>query len=166
VHPERNSPLAKTWLIAAFALILSACSAGADKSAAEAEVRRFHQMFDAGRYAEIYRQAAPEFRQSSSEEVAVNFMRSIHERLGPVRSTAQQGWRVNLVSGGNIVILSYQTEFARARGVETFTYRVSGASAQLMGYHASSPVLTIAPPPPPVTLEENAAASRVEPARR
>jgi hypothetical protein len=158
--------LPKLFLIAALALVLSACSAGADKSAAEAGVERFHEMFDAGRYAEIYRQAAPEFRQSSPEAGAVNFMRTVHERLGLVRSTVQQGWRVNFVQGGNVVILSYQTEFERAHGVETFTFRVNGASAQLIGYHASSPVLTLTPSPPPVSLGENRAAPRDEPARR
>jgi len=135
-------------------MLIGACSASADKEAAERGVVSFHRMFDAGRYSEIYRQAAPEFRHGAPEEAAVNFMRSVHERLGEVRRTTEQGWRVNFVGGGNVVALSNQTEFALARGVETFTFRVNGGSAKLIGYHVDSPTLTDLPSRPPVRIEE------------
>ena len=95
-------------------------------------------MLDAGRYHDIYAGAANEFRQSGSEQAATRFLAMVHDRLGPVRRADQRGWRVNFATGGNVVSLSYSTQFASGRGTEDFVFRVRGGSPVLVGYHINS----------------------------
>jgi len=125
----------------AASLALTGCSASRDKSAAEAGVVRFHEMFDDGRYHDIYAGAAAEFRQSASEPAATAEMQRIHDRLGAFRSSQQSGWRVNFGTAGNIVQLSYNSQFASGAGVEDFVFRIEGNAPQLVGYHVNSPAL-------------------------
>jgi hypothetical protein len=127
--------------IIAAALGASGCSAGADRAAAEAGVAQFHRMVEAQRYHEIYTGAADEFRRTASEEEGTRFLQMIHDRLGAVRSTSANGWRVNFTPGGNMVNLSYSTQFASGQGTEDFVFRIAGANAQLVGYHVNSPAL-------------------------
>lgn len=138
----------RIWpLLAALSLGLAGCSAGQDKSAAEGGVQRFREMLGAGRYAEIYRNAGPEFRQNGSEESAVRFFQSVRERLGAVRTANQTGWRVNYGNGGSVTVLNYATEFERGRGTEEFVYRVEAGQPVLIGYHINSNDLMQAAPP-------------------
>jgi len=144
------------WSFGAAALLaLSGCSAGQDKTAAEAGVAQFHRQLQAGDYHEIYRGAAAEFRQSGSENSAVRFLDTVNERLGAVQRANQQNWRVNFTSGGNMVILDYATEFAHGRGVENFVFRVQGGQAKLVGYHINSGDL-ISMPAAPLSQDSNA----------
>jgi hypothetical protein len=122
-------------------LAASGCSAGDDRAAAEAGVAQFRQMMEAGRYHDIYVNAADEFRRSASEEDGTRFLRTIHDRLGAVRSASSTGWRVNLTSGGSTVNLTYDTQFALAAGNEDFVFLIGGANARLAGYHVRSPAL-------------------------
>jgi hypothetical protein len=127
--------------IMAAALAASGCSAGADRAAAEAGVAQFHQMIEAGRYRDIYVNAADEFRRSTTEEDGIRFLRMVHDRLGAVRSTSSTGWRVNFTPGGSTVSLTYATQFVSGAGTEDFVFRIGGASARLAGYHVNSPAL-------------------------
>lgn len=147
----------RTLVLAMLTATLCACSATADKAAAESGVAQFHRMLANGEYDAIYSGAANEFRQSGSRESAVRFLRTVHERLGAMRRIDQQGWRVNFVSGGNIVNMRYATEFARGRGTEDFVFRVNGGSAQLVGYHINSTDLMPTVPDRPEPVETNSA---------
>lgn len=148
VFAKRKGEQMRIWpLLTAVSLGLAGCSAGQDKSAAEAGVQRFREMLGAGRYAEIYRSAGPEFRQNGSEDSAVRFLRSVHDRLGAVRNANQTGWRVNYGSGGSVTVLNYATEFERGRGAEEFVYRVDGGQSVLIGYHINSNDLVQDAPP-------------------
>jgi hypothetical protein len=137
----------KSIVAAALGVAISGCSAGQDKAIGEAGVVQFHQMLDAGRYHDIYAGAANEFRQSGSEQAATRFLAMVHDRLGPVRRADQRGWRVNFMTGGTMVSLSYSTQFASGRGTEDFVFRVRGGSPVLVGYHINSMDLIGAPPP-------------------
>ena len=145
----------KRLLIVALTLLLAACSFAADKNTAEAAVERFHQMVAAGQFEEIYAQATPEFQRAGPRENAIALFREVRDRLGPVRQTSQQGWEVNMVDGGNVVTLTYETQFTQGRGTERFIFRVNGGSAQLLGYNINAPDAPAAPAPAPA--EANAA---------
>ena len=127
--------------IMAAALAVGGCSASRDKNAAEEGVIRFHEMLDAGRYHDIYAGSGTEFRQSGSEQVATETLQRIHDRLGAFRSSHQSGWRVNFGTAGNVVNLTYDTQFASGAGHEDFVFRIGGTKAQLVGYHVNSPAL-------------------------
>ena len=146
----------RMWIVAAAtaATALGGCSASRDKSAAEAGVVRFHEMLDDAHYHDIYAGAAAEFRQSGSEQAAIATLQRVHDRLGAFRSSQQSGWRVNFGTAGNIVRLSYNTQFASGAGAEDFVFRIEGNAPQLVGYHVNSPALNgqaaaaIEPPKP------------------
>jgi hypothetical protein len=135
------------------AAILGGCSAGADKIAAEASVAQFHRMLDTGRYHDIYAVAGPEFRRAASEPESTRFLQTVHERLGRIRGSVEQGWRVNFTTAGNIVNLGYETEFSSGRGNETFVFRVSGGTAQLLSYNINSRDLIVNASPAPGASE-------------
>ena len=137
----------RKWLpIAAFGLALSGCSVSRDKASAETEVAHFHQLLDAGRFHDIYAAAEPEFRATGSEQMAFGVFQMIHDRLGAFRSSHESGWRVNFQPGGNMVHLTYNTQFASAVGAEDFVFRIRGGAARLVGYHVNSPALVGAGP--------------------
>lgn len=125
-------------ILAAASLGLAGCSAGQDKAAAEAGVERFRQALAAGRYAEIYRTSGPDFRTGGSEAQAVQFLQTVNERLGPVRSASQSGWHFNYNNGRSTTKLNYNTEFTRGRGTEEFLFEIAQGRAILIGYHIDS----------------------------
>lgn len=132
-------------MIAAAALIAVAGCAG--KRSAEQAVEQFHQMVDAGRYQEIYRNSDPELKRITSEEQMTAVLSQIHERLGAVRSSQQSSFNINANNGVSRVQLTYNTEFAAGRATENFNYRVEGGQARLAGYHINSANPAGAPPP-------------------
>ena len=50
-------------------------------------------------------------------------------------------WRVNYVPMGTIVSLDYQTEFDDGPATESFSCRIKGKQAELMGYNINSAAL-------------------------
>jgi hypothetical protein len=128
-------------MIFSVGLALGGCSVSQDKASAESGVVHFHDMLDAGRYHDIYIGGEPEFRRTASEAEGVRIFQMVHDRLGPFRSSQPTGWRVNFVAGGNIVNLTYNTQFASASGTEDFVFRIRDGAAHLVGYHVNSPAL-------------------------
>jgi hypothetical protein len=156
---------------AAIVVATAGCSAGQDKSAAEAGVVRFREMLAAQRYDDIHAAADPELQRAGSKESMIRVMRVIRERVGTVRTSELTSWRVNFADGGNLVELQYRTQFSSGPGAEQFMFRVNGSEAKLVAFNYNSPALlealTAAPGPAQRnSSDENAAASRVEPARR
>jgi hypothetical protein len=133
----------KTTAITALALVLAAggCSAGREKGVAESGVAVFHQMLDAGRYHDIYAGADPEYRSTASEQEGTQVLQMVHDRLGAFRSSQEKSWRVNYGTVGNVVNLTYDSQFASGAGTEDFVFRVDGSAAHLVGYHVHSPAL-------------------------
>ena len=128
--------------IIAASLTVGGCSAGADRTKAEAGVAQFRRMIEAERYREIYAGAADEFWRATTEEEGIRFLQMVHDRLGAVRSASSTGWRVNFTPGGSTVNLTYNTQFASGAGTEDFVFRIGGADARLVGYHVNSPALS------------------------
>lgn len=124
-------------LAAAGGLALAGCSAGAEKTAAEAAVTQFHQLLDQGRYSDIYAATAPDFRQATSEAQFTDLLQRVHA-LGNVRAANQSGWEVNYTGSGHMVTLHYTTQYAAAQAREDFIYRVAGGAAALVNYSVSS----------------------------
>jgi hypothetical protein len=89
---------------------------------------------DAGQFDEIYAEAAPELRNANTHDDFVAFLTSFHQRLGNVKDPTETGFNVNWTNSGTQVLLTYQTKFDKAAVRETFTWRVSGGKALLLGY--------------------------------
>jgi hypothetical protein len=120
------------------ALVLGACG-GTD--AAKSGVQAFRDRVNRNAFAEIYRTASPELRQSITEAEFVQFLSAVDRRLGAWQSAPDPARNVTRGTGGHLVRLTYQSQFARGAATEQFAWRIEGASPVLLGYHVSSPLL-------------------------
>ena len=94
------------FAISVAAMLLTGCLAEAEMATAENGVAEFRQLMASGRHREIYSTAAEDFRQTGSEANATKFLQHVAERLGAVRHSTKQGWRVTAAPGGTMVTLS------------------------------------------------------------
>jgi hypothetical protein len=108
------------------------------KSAAETAVGEFHQMYNEYRNQEIYENAHSDFRGSSNYEQFESFVSALQVKLGQVMSTETRGWKVNSTNFVTTAILQQETHFELGEALETFTFRVNGQKAVLLGYNINS----------------------------
>jgi hypothetical protein len=131
--------------IALVALLASlcACSISADTTAAEEGVQKFHEQLDAGRFDEIYDQAADDLRQATTHDDFVAFVQAVHRKLGNTKSSDKTGWNVNYQTSGHFVTLAYKTTFDGGTAQEQFVFRLHDKAAVLVGYHINSTALIV-----------------------
>lgn len=113
------------------------------KPAAENSIAEFHQQLNDGKYVEIYETSHKLMKDNASEEDMVKLLSAVHTKLGAVKSSTNQSWRVqnyNLVSSIEMV---QNTEFENGKGTETFTFVVEDKKAILAGYYINSMDLVV-----------------------
>ncbi len=123
--------------VLAASLVLGSCSMMDDKGAAEEHVTEFHHAYDARSFDRMWDDASPKLHQITPKPQFVEFMGSVHDAMGAVKSTSQSSWNVNYDTDGSAVTLVYQTTFANGSATETFIYE-PGADGKLMGYQINS----------------------------
>lgn len=133
----------RPMIAASVCLALASCSAGADTAAAERQAAQFQRMYSARQFNAIHAAAAPEFREHAPKAKFLEFMESVHRKLGPVTGSKAQGWHVNYGTGGARITLNYATQFERGAGAETFVYEPSGKGPRLLGYNINSDALVL-----------------------
>jgi len=117
----------------------AACSTFTEgKAAGEKAVEKFHAQFNEEKYDEIYDQSAKEFKDSDTKENIIKFLQAVHRKLGAVGKTSSQSWHVNTTLTGKVITMSYETEFEKDKGTESFTFFMNGEDAQLAGYHINA----------------------------
>ena len=132
----------RTFLVvAALMAALCGCSMSADTAIAEQGVPKFHEQLDAGRFDEIWDQAADELKKASPQPEFVEFLSAVHRKLGNTRSADKTGWNVNYQTSGSFVTLGYKTVFAEGDAQEQFVFRLQDKKALLVGYHINSMAL-------------------------
>ena len=104
---------------------------------------RFHQALDAAQFQVIYTDSADDLKNVSPAERFVSLLTAIHRKLGVMKSTQRQTWRVNYAASGTFITLSYATVYEGGAANEEFVYRISGAQARLAGYHINSEALVL-----------------------
>lgn len=127
----------RTILIGFIAIILTACTQSANTKAAENEVTRFHAEMAGKDSAQIYSRADPQLQAVTSADQFNKLIDAVATKLGPVKESKLQSWRVNVGTGGSTVILAYDTQFTKGKGQETFVYS-SGEAPKLIGYNINS----------------------------
>lgn len=125
------------WLLMV-AFLLVSCG-GTDE--AKRGVDEFRTRVAQKSYSEIYRAAAAELRQATTEEEFVRFMTALDRKLGSWQSAAEPVWNVTRGTAGHVVNLTYQSQFAKGAANEQFTWRIESGRAILLGYHVNSPLL-------------------------
>ncbi|HEY0116316.1 MAG TPA: hypothetical protein VGB54_11385 [Allosphingosinicella sp.] len=101
---------------------LAGCSAGADLSAAEEEVERFHDLYRDGRFADIYRGVSRELADTISEADWLAMMSQTSGAMGEFRDSERTRWKVNYGDAGSLIELNYDSRFANGRASERFKY--------------------------------------------
>jgi hypothetical protein len=128
-------------LIVALIALTSSCSLGKGKELGESAVVQFHNQFNAGEYKEIYNQADEGFRNAAKETDVMALFEAVRRKLGTVKQSNQNGWRINSTPTGTTVTLQYATEFTEGIATEQFVFLVSGDKAVLYNYNINSPLL-------------------------
>jgi hypothetical protein len=124
--------------IAALALITAGCG-GTD--AAKRGVAEFRSRAAERSYSEIYRRAGAELQQVATEEQFEQFMIGVDRKLGAWQSADEPGWNVTRGTGGQLVRLTYQSQFTKGNASEQFVWRIERGAPVLLGYHVNSPLL-------------------------
>jgi hypothetical protein len=97
---------------------------------------------DAGRYDNLYQEAADEWRNQSTLEESKATFHTLETRLGKARTRRLQTAREEQTStapvAGHSITVLYQTTFDRGEGAETFTLIERGGKWALAKYYVSS----------------------------
>jgi len=126
-------------LIPILALLLSGCGdTFKGKAVAEPQIAVFHERLDAGRYEEIYAAANDDFRKAAPKEKVLQLFSAIGKKLGKVKSSATKSWNVKTFNLVTTVVFGVETQFEQGTATETFTFRVAGDQATLVGYNINS----------------------------
>lgn len=131
------------------AIISAACNAGANRGGippqAQAVVDELTQDFDNGSYEKIYNEAAAQWREKSSLDESNKFFQTLKIKLGPVKNRSFHTARDQQNTGGQVpghsFVITYETAFERAEGMETFTLIERDGRWQLAGYFVNSDAL-------------------------
>jgi Protein of unknown function (DUF4019) len=153
-HARRKLCSSSTHRAAAFCLLLTAfcllsgCAVDERRGVppgARATVERVTDEIAAGQDAEVYREAAEEWRAAVSEDENGKILARVRERLGRVESRALHTGREQQSAdpplSGHALELVYQTRFERGNAMEKFTLLERGGQWLLAGYTVSSDAL-------------------------
>jgi hypothetical protein len=108
------------------------------KGLADSAIVDFHKQFNEQKFKELYTSAHSDLRAAATEADFLTLLESVHRKLGKQVRSAESGWRVNTFNMKTTAVVTQDTEFEQGKGVETFTFVVSGASCTLQGYHINS----------------------------
>ena len=136
-----TSKLSLSIITFIFAALTVSCSLTKGKEQGERAVEEFHRQFNDGQYQEIYRQGDDKFREAVNEAEFVEFLGAVKRKIGSVNKATPTGWNVNATMMGTVVTLGYEVEFSDGKGVEQFSFLVSGEQAKLLRYDVNSPLL-------------------------
>ncbi len=103
-------------------------------------VDNFHHRFSSASFLDVYKHAAPAYRELDSLEY-VRRMVLVWQKLGEVESSREVSRVERLFEGREQIIIEYETQFARDEGYEQFIWDISGSEAKLYFYNVSSPAL-------------------------
>jgi hypothetical protein len=105
------------------------------KEAAESAVTEFHNRLNAQQCSEIYEQADNRFKQQHEKDAALKACRTIHERLGKVKSSNLLGFNIESTPTETLATLTYNTEFNHVTISEEFVLVIEGDKARIVGYN-------------------------------
>lgn len=129
-------------LVVAFSVaLLAGCSMSKDTALAQAQISVFHSEYDAGSFQQIYLSSSLDLQKLASERDFVKLLGAINRKLGNVKTSTQQTWKVASTTSGTFVTVVNKSQFERGSGDEQFVYRIDNGAAKLAGYHINSTAL-------------------------
>lgn len=126
---------------AALTLVLgpSGCGLKQNTKAAEAEVDRFHQRWNADEFKAVYDEAHANFRNSQSADVTIGTLQGVKHNYGAFKSATRRSWGFSSDNGVTDVKLKYDSVYDNGSAVEAIVYRMTGDKALLVSYDIMSP---------------------------
>ena len=125
------------------AVLLGGCSFVEDKDRGERAVARFHELFGASQYSELYVDTTEAFREAATEAEFVEFLGAVRRKLGNVRESELTDIEVNWDSDGTTIWLSYDTGYELGNATEQFVWIMEGEKIMLDGYQIDSKELIL-----------------------
>jgi hypothetical protein len=134
--PKRGQFLGnRLALLAVASLLLTACGDTiSGKAVAEPEVARFHERLKLRDFEGLYQATGADFRKAVPKAKAQALFAAIDRKLGPLLETKQINWSVNTHNFTTTVVLVYASRYQEGEATETFTFRVSDKTPELIGY--------------------------------
>jgi hypothetical protein len=80
---------ANLFLLFSIGISSLACEGSHDAKVTENAIRQFHSQFNAEKYSEIYREAHPFYRKQLNEQLFINKLKELRERVGEFSETAK-----------------------------------------------------------------------------
>lgn len=117
----------------------SGCGLKKDTKAAEAEVDRFHQRWNADEFKAVYDEAHANFRNSQSADVTIGTLQGVKRNYGTFKSAVRRSWGFSTDNGVTDVKLKYDSAYENGAAVEAFVYRMTGDKPLLVSYDIMSP---------------------------
>ncbi len=141
--------LAIAFRAALLLLLLAACSIDERRSSippgAQAVIERVTDDIAAGRDGKLYDEAAEEWRRAAAPAQNKETLERLRTRLGKIESRLFLRGREQQSAGGDLpghsLVVSYQTTFEHAEGMETFTLVERDGRWLLARYAVSSDAL-------------------------
>ena len=125
---------------AALASIFSLSGCGlADTGAAQEEVDRFHQRWNANEFKAIHELSHPDLRSNYTAEELIASFEGVRNNYGAFQSAKQSSWSINTKNGVRVIELKYNSTFEKGPAVESFTYQMSGDKPLLVHYNIKTP---------------------------
>lgn len=118
---------------------LAGCGLKQNTKAAEAEVDRFHQRWNADEFKAVYDEAHANFRSAQPADVMIGTLQGVKQNYGAFKNATRRSWGFSSDNGVSDVKLKYDSIFANGSAVEAFVYRMSGDKALLLSYDIMSP---------------------------
>ncbi len=146
---SRRGRLRLCLLVLCFCLLPAACAVDERRSglppAAQSAIDRLTEHFAERRFAEVYAEAADEWRAAATPDASRAALERARETLGrvvsraPVRAAEQQNSSGDL--RGHTLSLTYNTKFERAEAIEQLTLVERDGRWQLARYTVNSDAL-------------------------
>ena len=142
-RPSRKSFVYPAVLLLIFSF---ACTQGARRNGmpagAQAALDTAIADIDAGRYEQLYNEAADEWRQAATLDQSKATFKTLHDKLGNVRNRELQSAREEQTSTapiqGHSLVVAYQTSFEHGDGMETISLLEHGGHWYLARYFVTS----------------------------
>ena len=130
---------ARHLLVFAMALLTTGCLGSADSQKADAATARFYQLVAAKQYEQIYTEASPDLKSTTSLADFITTMQNIDNVMGACQAPVKRlDIHTNSTANGFFRDQGYTRSCANGPLTETVTIVVRNGVAQLSGYKFSS----------------------------
>ena len=140
-----NRALAFALLVWPFYLLSAGCAAEQTRSGlppeAQGVIEEVSGDIAAGRFEEVYAEAAEEWRQAVSAEESRKMLERVRAALGRVQSRAAVSAVERGSAGARSLNVTYNTKFERADAIETFALVERGGRWRVARYSVNSNAL-------------------------